>query len=59
MPPRLGYLSENAGEKLVDIEGLSIGVAGEWVIVGRLSLIEESASTWSPIDTGERKGASE
>ena len=50
MSPRLGYPSESASEKLVDIEGLSLGVAGERVVVGRLSLIEESASTWSPIE---------
>lgn len=52
-------LSENASEKLEDVESFALWIAGEGVLVGRLTFIEESASPWCPVDTRERKRASQ
>jgi hypothetical protein len=59
MAPRLWYLGENAGEKLEDVEGLPLGIAGKRVVVGRLAFIEESACFWCPVNARERKRASQ
>jgi hypothetical protein len=59
MSPRLWYLSEDAGEKLEDVEGLPLGIAGQRVVVGRLAFIEESAGAFCPVNARERQRASE
>jgi len=56
--PRLWDLGEESGDELVDIEGLSLGVHGEGVVVRRFSFVEEGASSRRPMDTRQGEGAS-
>ena len=59
MSPRLGDLRENASEKLEDVEGLPLRIGGEGVVMRGLSLIEDSASPFCPVDPRQGEGASQ
>jgi hypothetical protein len=45
METRLWDLGENTCEELEDVEGLSLGIGGEGVVVRGLALIEECFRT--------------
>jgi hypothetical protein len=56
---RLGDLREDAGEKLEDIESLTLGVRGEGVVVRSLCLIEESFRARGPVDSLQGEGTAQ
>ena len=59
MSSGLWDLSENASEKLEDVEGLPLRIGGEGVVMRGLSLIEDSASPFCPVDPRQGEGASQ
>jgi len=46
----LGDLGQDASDELEDIEGLSVGMVEQGVMVRGFALIEEGARAWGPMD---------
>lgn len=56
---RLGDLGEDASDELEDIESLSVGMFSEKLVLRSFTFIEERSFPGSPVDAGQRNGASQ